>query len=235
VYFVNWQREVSVEERNGQKVVIKRNKRTKELHELLLIYLYSLISMLMAHPSSPPVFRDIMRNEGYDMRKNLKSIGVSTPALISISNSDLVEEYIDGGDLYRVLASGSANAEHLAGATGHLTARMHKAGYVFTDNKAQNYLVKGDSIFRTDLGFIKKSSTLYSRSMDIGTFLASVIDLDGYGLVEKAFYNAYTLELGNKFPYLSIVLRNILSAGFSSNGKRTIKNMLLDSRVLVDA
>ena len=53
MYFVNWQRKVSVEELNGQKVVVKRNKPTKEFHEFLLIYMYSLISMLLANPSAP--------------------------------------------------------------------------------------------------------------------------------------------------------------------------------------
>jgi tRNA A-37 threonylcarbamoyl transferase component Bud32 len=224
---------VSVEVLNGQKVIVKRNKPTKEFHEFLLIYMYSLISMLLADPSAPPSFSEIMRNEGRDMRKNLEKIGVSTPELISISAFDLVEEYIEGGDLYIALASGLP--ARLAFGAGCLTARMHRAGYAFVDNKAQNYLVKGDSVVRTDLGFIQKSNSHYARNMDIGSFLASVMDLDGYREFEKAFHDGYLSESGHKFSYLSIIIRNILSLGFSSDNKVTLKNMALDCRMLLDA
>ena len=233
MYFVNWQREVSVEELDGQKVVVKRNKPTKEFHEFLLIMMYSLISMLLAHPSAPPAFSEIMRNEGRDMRKSLEKIGVSTPELISISDIDLVEEYIEGGDLYIALASGQP--ARLAFGAGCLTARMHRAGYAFVDNKAQNYLVRGDSVMRTDLGFIQKSSSRYARSMDVGSFLASVMDLSRYREVEQAFFDGYVSESNRKFSYISIIIRNVLSLGFSSDSKTTLRNMLLDATMLMEA
>ena len=135
MYFVNWQREVTVEEWSGQKVVVKRNKSTKELHEFLIIYAYSFISMLLVHPSAPPAFSETMRNEGRSMRNALKNIGISTPELISISNADLVEEYIEGGDLYQALASGGDSA--LANAAGCLTGRFHRAGYAFVEQSAE--------------------------------------------------------------------------------------------------
>jgi len=221
-----------VEELNGQKVVVKRNKPTKEFHEFLLISLYSLISMLLAHPSAPPAFSEIMRNEGRDMRKNLERMGISTPELISISDVDLVEEYIEGGDLYMAFVSGEPAG--LALVAGCLTGRMHKAGYAFVDNKAQNYLVRGDSVVRTDLGFIQKSSSHYARSMDIGSFLASVMDLDRYREVEKAFFDGYMAEFQRKFSCISIVIRNVLSLGLSSDSNMTLKNMLLDATMLID-
>lgn len=221
-----------MEELNGQKVVVKRNKPTKEFHEFLLISMYSLISMLLAHPSAPPAFSEIMRNEGRDMRKNLGRLGISTPELISISDVDLVEEYIEGGDLYMAFVSGQPAG--LAFVAGCLTGRMHRAGYAFVDNKAQNFLVRGDSVVRTDLGFIQKSSSHYARSMDIGSFLASVMDLGRYREVEKAFFNGYVSESSRKFSYISIVIRNVLSLGLSSDSKMTLKNMLHDATVLID-
>jgi tRNA A-37 threonylcarbamoyl transferase component Bud32 len=233
LYFVNWQREVSVEELNGQKVVVKRNKPTKEFHEFLLIYMYSLISTLLAHPSAPPAFSEIMRNEGRDMRKSLEKIGISTPELISISYVDLIEEYIEGGDLYRAFVSGHPAA--LAFAAGCLTGRMHNAGYAFVDNKAQNYLVRGDSVVRTDLGFIQKSGAQYARSMDVGSFLASVMDLGRYREIERAFFDGYVSESGRKFSYISIIIRNVLSLGFSSDSKTTLRNMVLDATMLIEA
>jgi tRNA A-37 threonylcarbamoyl transferase component Bud32 len=231
LYFVNWQREVSLEEWNGQKVIVKKNKSTKQFHEFLIIYGYSLISILLFHPSAPLTFSEIMRNEGYEMRKNLKKIGISTPVLLSMTDTDLIEEYIEGGDIYRALASGSDIM--LAYEAGRITGKLHHAGYTFVDNKAQNYLAGCWSVIRTDLGFMKKTDSYYSKSMDIGSFLASVMDLDRYGEISKSFYEGYTSEADSKFSFLSIVIRNVLSAGFSSNSKTTLKNMRIDSRSLI--
>jgi tRNA A-37 threonylcarbamoyl transferase component Bud32 len=167
------------------------------------------------------------------MRKNLEKMGISTPELISISDIDLVEEYIEGGDLYMALVSGQSTA--LAFAAGCLTGRMHKAGYAFVDNKAQNYLIRGDSVVRTDLGFIQRSSSHYARSMDIGSFLASIMDLGRYRQAEKAFFDGYVPESGRKFSYISIIIRNVLSLGFSSDSKTTLRNMVLDATPLIEA
>ena len=222
---------MSLEERNGQKVVVKRNKPTKQFHEFLIIYAYSLISLLLFHPSTPLTFNEIIRNEGCEMRKNLRKIGISTPMLLSMSDADLIEEYIEGGDIYRALASGGDVV--LAYEAGCITGKLHQAGYTFVDNKAQNYLARGESVIRTDLGFMKKTNSHYSKSMDIGSFLASVMDLDRYGEIAKSFHDGYRSEADSKFSYLSIVIRNVLSTGFSSSSKTTLRNMLLDSRSLI--
>ena len=231
MYFVNWQRQISLEELNGQKVMVKRNKPTKQFHEFLILYAYSLISMLLLYPSAPVAFSEVIKNEGYEMRKNLKKIGILTPVLFSISDTYLIEEYIEGGDVYRALASGGDIM--LAHKAGSITGKAHQAGYTFVDNKAQNYLVRKESVMRTDLSFMKKTSSQYSKSMDIGSFLASVMDLDRYREIAKSFHDGYISESGSKFPYRSIVIRNLLSAGFSSSSKTTLRNMLLDSRSLV--
>jgi tRNA A-37 threonylcarbamoyl transferase component Bud32 len=186
---------------------------------------------LLLHPSAPVAFSEIIKNEGYEMRKNLKKIGIPTPVLLSISDTYLIEEYIEGGDVYRALASGGDIM--LAHKAGSITGKAHQAGYTFVDNKAQNYLVREESVIRTDLSFMKKTSSQYSKSMDIGSFLASVMDLDRYGEIAKSFHDGYISESGSKFPYRSIVIRNLLSTGFSSSSKTTLRNMLLDSRCLV--
>ena len=219
-----------MEERNGRKVMVKRNKPTKQFHEFLIIYAYSLISMLLFHPSAPLTFSEIIRNEGHEMRKNLKKIGIPTPMLLSMSDTDLIEEYIEGGDIYRALACGNIMLAYKAGS---ITGKAHQAGYTFVDNKAQNYLTRGESVIRTDLGFMKKTNSHYSKSMDIGSFLASVMDLDRYGEIAKSFHDGYRSEADSKFSYLSIVIRNVLSTGFSSSSKTTLRNMLLDSRSLI--
>jgi tRNA A-37 threonylcarbamoyl transferase component Bud32 len=231
LYFVNWQRDISIEELDGRKVVVKRNKSTKDFHEYLLISMYTLISLLLAHPSPPPLTGKVtINNEGYSMRRNLRQLGIPTPLLISITDTALVEEYVEGGDLYRAFSDGKDTS--LAFQAGALTGKLHKAGYVFTDNKSQNYLVASDnSVVRTDLGFMQKKDSIFSRSMDIGSFLASVIDFERfqYGAIEMAFFNGYKSEMKQGFPYLSIILRNILSLGFASDQSTMFRNMLTDS------
>jgi tRNA A-37 threonylcarbamoyl transferase component Bud32 len=231
LYFVNWQRDISIEELDGRKVVVKRNKSTKDFHEYLLISMYTLISLLLAHPSPPPLTGKVtINNEGYSMRRNLRQLGIPTPLLISITDTALVEEYVEGGDLYRAFSDGKDTS--LAFQAGALTGKLHKAGYVFTDNKSQNYLVASDnSVVRTDLGFMQKKDSIFSRSMDIGSFLASVIDFERfhYGAIETAFFNGYKSEMKQGFPYLSIILRNILSLGFASDQSTMFRNMLTDS------
>jgi tRNA A-37 threonylcarbamoyl transferase component Bud32 len=226
LYFVNWQRDISIEELDGQKVVVKRNKSTKDFHEHLLILAYTLLSILLAHPSSPPLVGKMMlKNEGYETRKSLGQLGIPTPRLISISDNTLVEEYIEAGNLYRALSHGRDDL--LAFQAGTLTGKLHNAGYVFIDNKSQNYLVTSDNlIVRTDLGFMQKKDSTFSRSMDIGSFLASIIDFERlhYDMVEKAFFEGYRSER-KKLPHLSIILRNMLSLGFTSNQSIMFRNI----------
>lgn len=212
---------------------MKRNKSTKGFHEFLLFYAYSLISFLLVHPSRPTFLTEIKKNEANEMREKLKMIGIPTPELLGFNGAELVEEYIDGGDLYRVLASGKT--AKLAQQAGSLTAILHNAGFAFIDNKAQNYLVRSDSkILRTDLAFMQKTFVLYARSMDIGSFLASTMDLERYPEIEQAFYAGYVSESNRRFPYLSIIIRNLLSLGFSSHAKTTFENMMLDCRELME-
>ncbi|MFY9796994.1 MAG: hypothetical protein WAK17_14580 [Candidatus Nitrosopolaris sp.] len=213
-------------------VVTKRNKSTKNFHEYLLAATYSIMSVAMAHPSAPPpAGKMTLRNEGHYMRNKLKSLGIPTPCLISISDDTIIEEYVEGGNLYKALADeeDKKNSVYsLAFQAGAITGKFHKAGYVFADNKSQNYLVNFDkSLLRTDLGFIHKTNSIFAQSMDIASFLASVIDFEQsqYEIIEKGFRDGYSSEVRRNFPYLYIVLRNLLSLGFASNQSAMIQNM----------
>jgi tRNA A-37 threonylcarbamoyl transferase component Bud32 len=236
MYFVNWQRDVSIANRNGQMVVVKSNKTTKSFHEYLLAYTYSLVSVVLGHPDSPPVIGDMaINNEGNSMRNYLQNLGIRTPRLISLSDSLLVEEYIESGDLYNAFLEFKEKKIicSLATEAGTMTGILHNDGKVFLDNKSQNYLVGGnyESLYRTDLAFIQTKSSVFSRSMDIGTFLASTIDLSKskYSEIENAFFQGYSSITRQGFPYLSVILRNMLSPGFAFNHKSMLKNMLVNS------
>jgi tRNA A-37 threonylcarbamoyl transferase component Bud32 len=228
LHFVNWQRDISIETVNGRKVIVKRNKTSKEFHEYILVVAYGLISILMMHPSTPPSLGHLTRkNEGFPMRSFLKDIGVPTPNLLSISDTLIIEEYISGGNLYRSFTRG--RGINLSYDVGILTGKLHNAGYSFVDNKCQNYLISNlQSIIRTDLGFTQKNASAFSRGMDIATFLASVIDLEQnvYLKIENLFLQGYASESKNPTPFFWLILRNLLSLGFASNRVLMVRNML---------
>jgi tRNA A-37 threonylcarbamoyl transferase component Bud32 len=234
LYFVNWQREISVTKMNGKKVVVKRNKISKNLHDYLLVISYSILSILLAHPSAPPELGGKMTlNEGFEMRGKLQLIGIPTPSLISISKTLLVEDFIAGGNLYQALSNGRTSS--LAFSAGIITGRLHRSGYSFIDNKSQNYLVTFSSkVLRTDLAFIQKKNSIFARSMDIGSFLGSLLGLDSkeYKAIEDAFHAGYFSEVKSRIPYLSVILRNILGFVFSVSSN-WVKNILQDSDKLV--
>ena len=236
MYFVNWQRHVSIANKNGQMVVVKSNKTTKSFHEYLLASAYSLLSIVLGHPDSPPAVGEMtINNEGNTMRNYLQKLGIRTPRLISLSDSLLVEEYIESGDLYNAFLEFKEKKiiSLLATEAGVMTGILHNDGKVFLDNKSQNYLVgqNYESLYRTDLAFIQGKSSVFSRSMDIGTFLASTIDLNksSYSEIENAFFQGYFSVTRQGFPYLSIILRNLLALGFAFNHTSMLKNMLVNS------
>jgi tRNA A-37 threonylcarbamoyl transferase component Bud32 len=218
---------------NGKKVVVKRNKLSKNLHDYLLVISYSVLSILLAHPSAPPELGGKMTlNEGFEMREKLQLIGIPTPSLISISKTLLVEDFIAGGNLYQALSNGRTS---LAFSAGIITGRLHRSGYSFVDNKSQNYLVTFSSkVLRTDLAFIQKKNSIFARSMDIGSFLGSLLALDSkkYKAIEDAFHAGYYSEVKSRVPYLSVILRNILGFVLSVSSN-LVKNILQDSDKLV--
>ncbi|MBA3750811.1 MAG: Kae1-associated serine/threonine protein kinase, partial [Nitrosopumilus sp.] len=156
----------------------------------------------------------------------LNQIGIPTPHLYFINKNMLVEEYIEGGNLYKYLENDGAI--EIVFKAGAITGKLHKAGFCFIDNKAQNYLVKKSYLIRTDIGLIQRQNSVFAKSLDIGLFLSSLIDLDinKYKIIERNFLEGYTFEYKNKTPYLSIILRNIASLGLSSNHYNLIMNLL---------
>jgi tRNA A-37 threonylcarbamoyl transferase component Bud32 len=228
LYSVNWQRDIKITIIDGRKVIIKKDKATKLINEYLLVFLYSLISILLLHPSSPPKLgKSILLNEGKENRRKLNEIGITTPRLHHISDDTIIEEYIEGGNLYNFLKNdGDLEIVFKAGA---ITGKLHNAGFCFIDNKAQNYLVNRSELIRTDIGFIQKKKSLYSKSVDIGIFLSSLIDLDRekYKIIERIFLEGIKAESKYNFPYLSTIVRNISALGLSSNHHNLITNLFL--------
>ena len=232
MFFVNWEKDISILQKNDDILVMKKNKPFKKIRELILMFMYTIISCLTINPTIPPITKEnSINNEGFEIRKKLKEIGIDTPNLISIEENNLIEEYIDGGNLYTVFEKKSnKNIKKIAYQAGILTGKLHKDGYVFIDNKSQNFLIKKNTckIFRTDLGFIHLNNSIFARSLDIGSFLASIMDLeyDNYITIERNFIDGYYKIFTDQTPYLSVLLRNLLAIGFTSNNKNTLGNMI---------
>jgi Kae1-associated kinase Bud32 len=232
LYSVNWQREIRITKLKDKVVVIKKDRKTKEMNEYLLVFMYSFMSILLLHPSTPPrIGKSIIINEGKENRKRLKKFGISTPSLYFINNNTIVEEYIEEGNLYKYLRK--TKDTDIVFTVGVITGRLHNAGLCFIDNKAQNYLVKNSSIFRTDLGLIQKATSTFAKSLDIGLFLGSLIDLEQekYNKIEEMFLLGYQSESKGKIPKLSIIIRNIASLGLSSNHHNLIINLLRKTNI----
>lgn len=186
------------------------------------------MSICSGNPANPPeIGKRILENESCESRNKLKIIGINCPKLFSITDEEIIEEYIDGGNLYSFFTLEKSN--DLALQVGEITGKLHKKDLVFIDNKCQNFLVtKERKLIRIDLGFIQKSNSVFAQSMDIGSFLASILDLEPqkYRLLEKEFMIGYRRITNKKIPYLSIILRNILALGFGYSHKNMLKNML---------
>ncbi len=227
MYFINWERKITKNLLGSNKVVLKETKSFTNFRQFILIFCFTLISIFSGNPSCPPrIGQRIIENEGFQSRNKLKLIGINTPKLFSISYDKIIEEYIEGGNLYSYFPT--EKADDLAFQAGKITGILHKNGFVFIDNKCQNFLVDKNKVIRIDLGLIQKSESIFAQSMDVGSFLASILDLKPqvYRKVAKEFLSGYLQITHNQIPYLSIILRNILALGFVYSHDNMIKNML---------
>ena len=228
MYFINWERKITRTKLGNNIVVIKKNKSFTSLRQFILIFCFTLMSICSGNPTNPPqIGKRILENESSESRNKLKLIGINCPKLFSITEKEIIEEYIDSGNLYSFFSTGKSN--DLALQVGKITGKLHQNGLVFVDNKCQNFLVTNErELIRIDLGFIQKNDSVFAQSMDIGSFLASILDLEPqtYRLLEKEFLIGYRIMTNKKIPYLSIILRNILALGFGYSHKNMLKNML---------
>lgn len=234
MHFVNWQRDIVISSIDGQKVVIKKNKTVKNIHEYLLVFIITFLSLILLQPCSPiKTGKVILRNEGYSSRKELEKIGILTPKLIDINAEIIVEEYFEGGNLYAYLNNNDNLS--IVQQVGSVTRALHDKGACFIDNKAQNYLVRNSEIYRTDLGLIQYKATEFMKSLDIGIFLASLLDLEDkkYKKIEKQFIAGYMRDIKSdqKIPFLSIIIRNIAALGLAANYNNLVMNLLAKSEI----
>ena len=137
-------------------VVIKRNKTVKSINEYLLVFIFTFISFVLLHPTSPfRIGKSILANEGSFSRQKLKDLGIHTPRLIEINNDVIIEEYIDGGNLYGFLQK--SNNLEIVYKVGTITRNLHNSGSCFIDNKDSELFSKGFRNNTNRLGVDTKS------------------------------------------------------------------------------
>lgn len=180
MYRVRWERDVEVGWGGSGKVIFKKSKRLRQPRNLLLSMTCLGFSLLFFSPASPFSIsaRTLAENEGFEVRRTFSRFGVKTPPLIKLDRDLLVEGYVEGIDAYRwIQRSGVKEAGRLAEEIGRVTGRLHSTGYVFIDNKPQNYIVAEDGLYRVDTGYITRTNRDFPRLLDVATFTASLIPL----------------------------------------------------------
>ena len=101
MYFINWERKITRAKYGNNTVVVKRNKSFTSLRQFILIFCFTFMSICSGNPANPPkIGKRILENESSESRNKLKLIGINCPKLFSITNEEIIEEYIDGGNLY---------------------------------------------------------------------------------------------------------------------------------------
>jgi hypothetical protein len=82
---------------------------------------------------------------------------------------------------------------------------------------------------------MQNKATDFMKSLDIGIFLASLLDLENkkYKKIEEQFIEGYTKKIksNQKIPYLSIIIRNIASLVLASNHNNLAINLLTKSDI----
>lgn len=169
------------------------------------------------------------QNEKRETRNELRRVGIYTPDLYAVNDDYLIEEFVEGTDLYKW--SHSSNLEgacRIVYKVGCLTGKLHKNSWSFIDNKAQNYLVNEyEKIYRVDTGFLQKTADDFQKFMDIGTFLGSLLDLghSKYEHIVQSFLEGYYMTTGKDVPLKTFLVRNMVSLLLAPRCVNTIRNM----------
>jgi tRNA A-37 threonylcarbamoyl transferase component Bud32 len=175
------------------------------------------------------------QNEERETRNKLKKTEICTPNLYAIKDHHLVEEFVEGTNLYEWSHSSNlksacvcARACRIVYKVGCLTGRLHENNWAFIDNKAQNYLItEHEKIYRVDTEFLQKKCDNFQKYMDVGTFLGSLLDLQRskYECLLQSFLDGYSKTTGKDVSLKAFLVRNMVSLLLAPKYSNTIPNM----------
>ncbi len=231
----SWHRKVELYQMGKRKVVVKKNKKLQLLRTLVLWFLFYLASAFSLSSSCIILYaRVMMQDEERETRNELKKIGIYTPHLYAIKDNHLIEEFVEGTDLYEwSRSSNRRSACRIVYNVGCLTGKLHKNNWAFIDNKAQNYLVtEHEKIYRIDTEFLQKKVDNFQKYMDIGTFLGSLLDLQRsrYECILQSFLEGYSKTTGKDVSLKAFLVRNMISLLLAPKYTNTIPNMWIDPK-----
>lgn len=233
--YKSWHRKVELYQIGKRKIVIKRKKKLQLLRTLSLWFSFYLVSFFSLSSSSLILSTHVMtQNEKRETRNELRRIEIYTPDLYAVNDNYLIEEFVEGTDLYKW--SHSSNLEgacKIVYKVGCLTGKLHKNNWSFIDNKAQNYLVtEHEKIYRIDTEFLQKKVDNFQKYMDIGTFLGSLLDLQRsrYECILQSFLEGYSKTTGKDVSLKAFLVRNMISLLLAPKYTNTIPNMWIDPK-----
>lgn len=226
----SWHRKVELYQIGKRKVVIKKNKKLQLLRTLILWFSFYLASVCALSSSSIILSARVMKqNEERETRNKLKKTEICTPNLYAIKDHHLIEEFVEGTNLYEWSHSSNLkSACRIVYKVGCLTGRLHENNWAFIDNKAQNYLItEHEKIYRVDTEFLQKKCDNFQKYMDVGTFLGSLLDLQRskYECLLQSFLDGYSKTTGKDVSLKAFLVRNMVSLLLAPKYSNTIPNM----------
>lgn len=173
-------------EMNGKRVVFKKYQ--SSLRRLFIDFSRTCLSFLVLCPNMEFLkVPERIKNE-LKGRKRLDVIGLPTSKIKdwSFDKGYVVEEFINGKNVYQLFKK-SKDVEELSFRIGLYTGLVHSKGYSFVDNRPQNYILSGNSIYRIDLELFKDNGNNFDRFCDVVSFVKSFPN-NGVG---QAFLRGY--------------------------------------------
>lgn len=167
-------RNITLSEINGMPVVIKNYQ--MPIKPLFVDFSKSTFSLLFKMPRisflsrEDRILREVLGHE------KLNKIGIAVPKILEFSFDDfyIVEEYINGDNLYNLIKSSEKDEkENLSYQVGKITGQLHSLGHAFFDNRPQNYIFKDGTIFRVDLETFEFEPSLFEKYCDVISFTES--------------------------------------------------------------
>ncbi|MDI6798818.1 MAG: hypothetical protein QMD12_02360 [Candidatus Aenigmarchaeota archaeon] len=184
--FGGFTREVSVRKIGNNVVVVKIYP---DLKPLFVDFSKSTFSLLFLLPKISFLSKEERIQREIIGHEKLAEIGIPVPKILEFSTRDglLVEEYIDGTNLYQLIKkSEKTERESISYETGKITGFLHSKGYSFFDNRPQNYIFKDSKIFRVDLETFEVAPSLFERCLDVISFTESFS-----GKIRNHVYNSF--------------------------------------------
>lgn len=193
---------IKIIEENEKKILIKE---FDVLKPALIFTLYNIacfvdsllhLSIFRFEDYYFPSVNERIRNE-ISGREILSKLGIKTPEIYYYEDKKIFMEYIEGVNLLEFYEKTDLNEVYRISKIIGLNLKiLHDHGYTFMDCRVENFIVRGNDIYRVDLEFFTKA-TEFRKISDIITFDTSVLGLDEEKCMNvlRGFHEGYGRDL----------------------------------------